>query len=119
MGLLYESNVTTFGPGGLTTIDTNEGRLQLQVDQAVIEIGGDPDYDILKTYGNLTFHAKRDNFRFQLNQLVVDQATFESVDIPALYPAGYSAQGTGLSVIGFHAGCFLIAGDILRKSGTI
>jgi hypothetical protein len=35
-----------------------------------------------------------------------------------LYPSGYLAQGTGLSVIGFHAGCFLIAGDILRKSGA-
>jgi hypothetical protein len=48
--------------------------------------------------------------------MVVDQATFESVDIPHLYAAGYIAQGTGLSVIGFHAGCFLIAGDILSKS---
>ena len=62
------------------------------------------------------FQKKRDNFRFQLNQMVVDQATFESVDIPHLYAAGYIAQGTGLSVIGFHAGCFLIAGDILSKS---
>jgi hypothetical protein len=51
--------------------------------------------------------------------MVVDQATFESVDIPGLYPAGYTAQGTGLSVIGFHAGCFLIAGDILRKLGRL
>ena len=119
MGLLYESNVTVFESGGLATISTNEGLIQLQVDHAVVEIGGDPDYQILRSYSDLTFHAKRDNFRFQLNQLVVDQATFESVDIPGLYPAGYSAQGTGLSVIGFHAGCFLIAGDILRKSGAI
>jgi len=119
MGLLYESNVTVFESGGLATISTNEGLIQLQVDHAVVEIGGDPDYEILRSYSDLTFHAKRDNFRFQLNQLVVDQATFESVDIPGLYPAGYSAQGTGLSVIGFHAGCFLIAGDILRKSGAI
>ena len=37
----------------------------------------------------------------------------------ALDAAGYIAQGTGLSVIGFHAGCFLIAGDILRKLGAV
>lgn len=119
MGLLYESQVTSFEPDGLVTVRTPEGLVQLQVDHVVVEIGGDPDYELLRSFGELTFHAKRDNFRFQLNQMVVDQATFESVDIPGLYPAGYSAQGTGLSVIGFHAGCFLIAGDILRKSGLV
>ena len=119
MGLLYGSTVTAFQPDGLVTISTPEGLVQVQVDHVVVEIGGDPDYDLLGSFENLTFHKKRDNFRFQLNQLVVDQATFESVDIPGLYPAGYSAQGTGLSVIGFHAGCFLIAGDILRKLGAV
>ena len=119
MGLLYETQVTGFGSGGLVSIGTPEGPVQVQVDHVVIEIGGDPDYSLLGAYGRLTFHAKRDNFRFQLMQMVVDQATFESVDIPGLYPAGYTAQGTGLSVIGFHAGCFLIAGDILRKLGEV
>jgi len=119
MGLLYESQVTEFGPDGLVSIETPEGAVEVQVDHAVVEIGGDPDYTLLGAFGDLTFHAKRDNFRFQLMQMVVDQATFESVDIPGLYPAGYTAQGTGLSVIGFHAGCFLIAGDILRKLGEI
>ncbi len=119
MGLLYESQVTSFDSDGLVTVATPEGLVQLQVDHVVVEIGGDPAYELLNSFGDLTFHAKRDNFRFQLNQMVVDQATFESVDIPGLYPAGYSAQGTGLSVIGFHAGCFLIAGDILRKSGLV
>ncbi|MEE2842746.1 MAG: NAD(P)-binding domain-containing protein [Chloroflexota bacterium] len=117
MGLLYASRVTGFGAGGLVSITTPEGPVQIEVDHAVVEIGGDPDYGLLSAFGDLTFHAKRDNFRFQLMQMVVDQATFESVDIPGLYPAGYTAQGTGLSVIGFHAGCFLIAGDILRKLG--
>ena len=119
MGLLYETQVTGFGSGGLVSIGTPEGPVQVQVDHVVIEIGGDPDYSLLGAFGRLTFHAKRDNFRFQLMQMVVDQATFESVDIPGLYPAGYTAQGTGLSVIGFHAGCFLIAGDILRKLGEV
>lgn len=119
MGLLYGSTVKAFQPDGLVTISTPEGLVQVQVDHVVVEIGGDPDYKLLRSFENLTFHKKLDNFRFQLNQLVVDQATFESVDIPGLYPAGYSAQGTGLSVIGFHAGCFLIAGDILRKLGAV
>jgi thioredoxin reductase len=118
MGLLYGSTVTAFDPSGLVTISTPEGLVQVQIDHAIVEIGGDPDYEILNSYSDLSFHAKKDNFRFQLNQLVVDQATFESVDIPGLYPSGYLAEGTGLSVIGFHAGCFLIAGDILRKSGA-
>ncbi len=119
MGLLYESQVTGFGPRGLVSIGRPEGPVQVQVDHVVIEIGGDPDYALLGAYGDLTFHAKRDNFRFQLMQMVVDQATFESVDIPGLYPAGYTAQGTGMSVIGFLAGCFLIAGDILRRLGEV
>ena len=119
MGLLYETQVTGFGPHGLVSVGTPEGPTNLQVDHAVVEIGGDPDYALLASFGDLTFHAKRDNFRYQLMQMVVDQATFESVDIPGLYPAGYIAQGTGLSVIGFHAGCFLIAGDILRKLGIV
>ena len=119
MGLLYGSKVTAFQPDGLVAITTADGPIQLQVDHVVVEIGGDPDYDLLRSFGDLTFHAKRDNFRFQLNQMVVDQATFESTDIAGLYPAGYTAQGTGLSVIGFHAGCFLIAGDILRKLDAV
>ena len=116
MGLLYSSKVTSFERDGLINITTPEGSVVVQADHAIVEIGGDPDYELLSSFGNLTFHKKRDNFRFQLNQMVVDQATFESVDIPHLYAAGYIAQGTGLSVIGFHAGCFLIAGDILSKS---
>jgi thioredoxin reductase len=115
MGLLYESHVRDFGEDGVVTIATPEGEVQVQIDHVVVEIGGDPDYSVIDSLGPFTFHDKRDNYRFQLKQLIVDQATFESVDVAGLYPAGYTAQGTGLSVIGFHAGCFLIAGDILRK----
>ena len=100
-------------------MDTPEGNIDLEIDHAVVEIGGDPDYQILESFGELSFYEKSDNFRFQLQQMVVDQATFESRDIPNLYPAGYIAEGTGLSVIGFHAGSFLIAGDILRKLGAV
>ena len=119
MGLLYESEITEFKPNGLVMIRTPEGVVKIEVDHSVVEIGGDPDYGLLESFGELTLHAKRDNFRFQLMQMVVDQATFESVNIPGLYPSGYLAQGTGLSVIGFHAGCFLIAGDILRKLDAV
>ena len=119
MGLLYEAEITEFEPGGLVTVGTPEGPVKIEVDHAVVEIGGDPEYGLLEPFGKLTLQAKNDNFRFQLMQMVVDQATFESVDIPGLYPSGYLAQGTGLSVIGFHAGCFLIAGDILRKLDAV
>ena len=47
--------------------------------------------------------------------MTCDQSTFESLDIKNLYPGGYLAQGTGLSVLGFHAGSYLISGDIYRK----
>ena len=119
MGLLYGSDVSDLDSSGVATVTTPDGPIQVQIDHVVVEIGGDPDYSLLDAYDDLTFHEKHDNFRFQLNQLVVDQATFESVDVPGLYPAGYTAQGTGLSVIGFHAASFLIAGDILRKLNTV
>ena len=45
----------------------------------------------------------------------VHQHSFESINVSNLYAGGYLAQGTGLSVIGFHAGSFLISGDIIKK----
>ena len=86
-------------------------------DGKIVEIGGEPDYGLLQGYSPISFAPKRDNFRFQVMQMQSDQATFESVDIEGLYPAGYLSQGTGLSVIGFHCGAYLIAGDILRRMG--
>ncbi len=117
MGLLYGSETREFKPDGEVVIDTPEGQVAVSVDHVIVEIGGEPDYSLIQGFPPLSFVPKRDNFRFQVMQMQVDQATFESVDIPGLYPAGYLAQGTGLSVIGFHCGAFLMGGDILRRLG--
>ena len=113
-GLLYGSHVRRFLPGGVVEVASPEGEVTLRVDHVVVEIGADPDYSLLQGFPPLTFVPKRDNYRFQLMQVRVDQATFESVDVPGLYVAGYLAEGTGLSVIGFHCGAYLIGADILR-----
>jgi cation diffusion facilitator CzcD-associated flavoprotein CzcO len=114
-GLLYNAEVKEFRPGGEVVISTPEGDVTAHVDHVVVEIGGEPDYGLLQGFPDLALVPKRDNFRFQVMQMKTDQATFESVDIPALYPAGYLSEGTGLSVIGFHCGAYLMAGDILRR----
>ncbi len=116
-GLLYGSEVKAFRDGGEVLIGTPEGDVEVGVDHVIVEIGGEPDYGLLQGFQPLTLVPKRDNFRFQVMQMQTDQATFESVDIAGLYPAGYLSQGTGLSVIGFHCGAYLIAGDILRRMG--
>jgi thioredoxin reductase len=117
MGLLYSSEVKEFRPDGEVVVGTPDGDVTIHVDHVVVEIGGEPDYELVEGFGPLTLEPKRDNFRFQVMQMQTDQATFESVDIEGLYPAGYLSKGTGLSVIGFHCGAYLIAGDILRRSG--
>jgi thioredoxin reductase len=117
LGLLYGSEVKEFRPGGEVLVRTPEGEVTLQVDHVVVEIGGVPDYELLQGFQPLSLAPKRDNFRFQVMQMRTDQATFESVDIEGLYPAGYLSEGTGLSVIGFHCGAYLIAGDVLRRLG--
>jgi thioredoxin reductase len=117
MGLLYGSEVKEFRQGGEVVVGTPEGEITVQVDHVAVEIGGEPDYGLLKGFPGLTLVPKRDNFRFQVMQMQTDQATFESVDVEGLYPAGYLSKGTGLSVIGFHCGAYLIAGNILRSSG--
>jgi len=116
-GLLYNSEVKEFRPGGEVLIGTPEGDAEVGVDHVIVEIGGEPDYGLLQGYSPISLIPKRDNFRFQVMQMKTDQATFESADVPGLYPAGYLSQGTGLSVIGFHCGAYLIAGDILRRLG--
>ncbi len=117
MGLLYSSEVREFRANGEVVIATPEGEITVNVDHVVVEIGGEPDYSLLQGFPALTLVPKRDNFRFQVMQMQTDQATFESIDVTGLYAAGYLSQGTGLSVIGFHSGAYLIAGDILRRLG--
>tara|TARA_B100000427_G_scaffold325541_1_gene332567 strand:- start:2911 stop:4134 length:1224 start_codon:yes stop_codon:yes gene_type:complete len=114
MTLLYESKVIRFSKNNQITYENNLKQQTIKSDHVIIEIGGLPNYDLLKNI-NLEFHEKYDNYRFQLLQMKVHQHSFESINVSNLYAGGYLAQGTGLSVIGFHAGSFLISGDIIKK----
>ena len=119
--IYYDSEITNFDKKVNVSLFNNKTNIQhqLHIDHLIIEIGGSVDYELLNDISAINFHSKRDNYRFQLNQMTCDQATFESVDIKNLYPGGYLAQGTGLSVLGFHAGSYLISGDIYRKINTL
>jgi thioredoxin reductase len=113
----YLSKIGAFLPDGLVTVTGPEGTRSIAVDHAIIEIGGDPDYDLLKDFSPLALEPKRDRYRFQVCQMAVRPHSFESVDIGGLYPAGYLAQGTGLSVLGMHGTAYPIGRDILDKAG--
>ena len=115
--IYYDSEITNFDKKVNVSLFNNKTNIQYQIhiDHLIIEIGGSVDYELLNDISSINFHSKRDNYRFQLNQMTCDQSTFESLDIKNLYPGGYLAQGTGLSVLGFHAGSYLISGDIYRK----
>ncbi len=108
----YESHVKAFEPGGRVVLDSGE---VVDVDHVIVEIGGEPSYGLLRDFGRLSLTEGRDRYRLQLMQMVVDPATYESVDIPGLYPAGYLAAGTGISVLGMHGTAYPIAADILSK----
>ena len=108
----YERHVKAFEPAGRVVLDTDQ---VVDVDHVIIEIGGEPSYGLLGDFGSLSLTEGRDRYRLQLMQMVVDPATYESVDIPGLYPAGYLAAGTGISVLGMHGTAYPIAADILRK----
>ncbi|NQW16032.1 MAG: NAD(P)-binding domain-containing protein [Chloroflexi bacterium] len=100
------------------TIELFDGG-SVQVDHVIVEIGGAPAYDLLSSLGPLTMVEGRDNYRLQLMQMAVDPATFESVDVPNLYPAGYLPAGMGISVLGMHGNVYPMAADILRKLGRL
>ncbi|MBT5875289.1 MAG: NAD(P)-binding domain-containing protein [Candidatus Latescibacteria bacterium] len=89
----------------------------IDVDQVVVEIGGDVDYSILEGYPPLRTVEKFDPYRFQCNQIPIRPHSYESVDIPNLYPGGYLAEGIGLVVIAMHGTTYAIAADILAKEG--
>jgi hypothetical protein len=100
------------------SVDLSSG-VSIDVDHAIIEIGGDPAYDLLSDLGPLSLVEGRDEYRLQLMQMAVNPATFESVDIPDLYPAGYLSGGLGISVQGMHGNVYPMAADILRKLGRL
>ena len=115
--IMYDSEIKRLTNDGNVTVVDNKSQITSEIitDHLIVEIGASANYQLLSKWFPLTLTPKRDNYRFQLMQMACNQSTFESVDIPGLYPAGYLAEGTGLSVIGFHAGSYLIAGDIYRK----
>lgn len=113
---VFGAGVRRFGQGGEVVIDQGGQLETVIVDHAVVEIGGEPDYGLLRRFLPLTLTPKRDNYRFQLNQMRVRPESGESIDIPNLYPAGYLVEGTGLSVIGFHGSAYPAAAAIWRRS---
>jgi len=115
---VFRAHVQEFTAGGGIKIDVLGQAEALGVDHAIVEIGGEPDYGLLKRFAPLSLQPKRDNYRFQLNQMRVHPETGESVDIANLFPAGYLVEGTGLSVIGFHGAAYPAAAAILRRSAA-
>ena len=91
----------------------------IEVDHALIEIGGSVDYSLIQRFPPLHTVEKYDSYRFQCHQIPVHPHNYESTDIPNLYAGGYLAEGIGLVVIAMHGTTYAIAGDILRKEGWI
>ena len=87
------------------------------MDHVIVEIGGSADYSILKGFPEIQLVDKHDPYRFQVRQMKVHPYSYESVDIPGLYPGGYLAQGIGLVVYAMHGTTYPIAGSILQKEG--
>ena len=78
------------------------------------------DYDLLQGFEPpLQLVEQRDNYRFQVHQTPVHAHSYESVNIPNLYPGGYLAEGLGLVVFAMHGTTYAIAADILRKEGRL
>ncbi len=118
----YETRVHGFEQhvsGGIVTLGRNGGRETLEVDHALLEIGGIADYSLFEGFPPLRVVEKHDNYRFQVHQLPTHPHNYECTSIPNMYPGGYLAEGLGLVVIGMHGTTYAIAGDILQKEGLL
>jgi len=111
----YEIHVTSFGDAGRVCLNSSSGEETVQVDHVIVEIGAQPNYGLLEPWGELSLFEGRDAYRLQVRQLKVHPHSFESIDVPGVYPAGYLAENLGISVLGMHATCFPIVADIERK----
>ncbi len=108
------------GDGGVVRLEVNGETRTVAVDHVLKEIGGRADYSLLQGFPTpLQLVEKYDNYRFQVHQAKVHPHSYESVDIPNLYPGGYLAEGLGLVVIAMHGTTYAIAADILRKEGKV
>jgi thioredoxin reductase len=122
METYYDSSVTAIAAGkdgGLVTVQTPEGERVIEVDHVVKEIGGAADYSLFEGFAPLQLVEKHDDYRFQVHQVRTQPHSYESVDIPNMYPGGYLAQGIGLVVISMHGTTYAIAGDIMQKEGLL
>lgn len=106
--------------GGRVTMDVKGQTRVVEVDHVIKEIGGWADYSLLQGFDKpLQLVEMRDSYRFQVHQAKVHPQSYESIDIPNLYPGGYLAEGLGLVVIAMHGTTYAIAADILRKEGRL
>lgn len=105
---------------GVVTLSSGDTTRQIEVDHVLKEIGGSADYSLLQGFEQpLQLVEKHDNYRFQVHQARVHPHSYESIDIPNLYPGGYLAEGLGLVVIAMHGTTYAIAADILKKEGML
>ena len=118
----YETRILGFEKGvsgGIATLCRNGNRETLEIDHAILEIGGIADYSLFEGFPPLPAVDKYDNYRFQVHQLPIYPHNYESTAVTNLYPGGYLAEGIGLVVIGMHGTTYAIAGDILQKEGRL
>jgi thioredoxin reductase len=111
----YATQVTSFGDDRFVCINSSAGEEIIRVDHVLVEIGAQPNFGLLESWGELSLFEGRDAYRLQVPQLKVHPHSFESINIPDVYPAGYLAENLGISVLGMHATCFPIVADIERK----
>jgi thioredoxin reductase len=119
MAALYETrieSITGDDGGGCVAVEVGDQRRAIEVDHVLKEIGGRADYSLLRGFPHPPRLVEQyDPYRYQVDQMAVHPHSYESVDIPNLYPGGYLAQGLGLVVIAMHGTTYAIAADILAK----
>ncbi len=122
---VYDTSVTAIEAidgetRGVVTLSCGDSNRQIEADHVLKEIGGSADYSLLQGFEKpLQLVEKYDNYRFQVHQARVHPHSYESIDIPNLYPGGYLAEGLGLVVIAMHGTTYAIAADILKKEGML
>lgn len=117
---LYNTHIQKIEQNGRVTLHTQGREKTVQVDHIITEIGGTADYSLIQGFKqDLTFVAKHDAYRFQVNQVATHPHNHESINIPNFYPGGYLAQGIGLVVFAMHGTTYAIAGDIMQKEGRL
>ena len=116
---LYETRVVRFEPGGGVLLCGPAGEQRLQVNHAVLEIGGRVDYRPLAEFPQLRFVDKHDRYRFQCRQMLTRPENCEAADVPGLYAGGYLAQGINNVVVAMHGATYVITGDILQRLGRL